>query len=190
MVTAVCVSLSLSGCATALYMKGKPTDWKLETWVETVPLKSSTPYLKANLITTRSDRYIYAANDVAFIGALLMEFTPLGFAAPLFGYPDIVDQDIVGELAVKISRPINRVEVSGGTKKNDSISFDFPTNGISNGVHRVRLSLAQGKSTVVIPPQVDFNIFYDKRSCYSETNPPVVSDDGLIPVKVELLNSQ
>ncbi len=189
-ITALCMSLSFSGCATMLYMKGKPTDWKLETWVETVPLKSGTQYLKANLITTRSDRYVYAANDIAFIGALFMEFTPLGFAAPLFGYPDIIDQDIVGELAVKISRPINRVEVSGGTQRSDSISFDFPTNGISSGVHRVRMSLAQGKSTVVVPAQVDFNVFYDKKNCSCEANPPVVSDDGMIPVKVEVLNSQ
>lgn len=186
----VAVSLtifSLSGCATALYMKGKPTDWKLETWVETAPLKSDTPYLHVDRVTTRTDRYVYAANDIAFIGAILMEFTPLGFAAPLFGYPDIIDQEIVGDIAFKLSRPVESVEVDGGTKKRDSITFDFPTNGIPSGVHRVRLRLKQGVSTVVIPSQVDFNVYYDKKSCSCDTNPPIVSDDGSIPVKIEVM---
>jgi hypothetical protein len=189
-ITALFMSLSLSGCATALYMKGKPTDWKMETWVETVPLKSGTPYLKVSRVTTRTDRYIYAANDIAFIGALLMEFTPLGFAAPLFGYPDIIEQDIVGEIAVKLSRPVENVEVEGGTKKRDSITFEFPTNGIASGVHRVRLRLRQGVSTKVIPPQVDYNVYYNKTSCHSETVPDVISDDGLIPIQIDVISDE
>ena len=183
------LTFSLSGCATALFMKGKPTDYQLITWEETVPLKSATPYLNARRFTTLHDRYIDAPNDIAFIGTLLMEFTPLGLSAPLFGYPDITDQDILGAIAVKLSQPVENVRVEGGKKSGDWITFDFATNGAVSGTHNIRLYLSNGDREV-IPSHVDFNITYDKKTCSCEADPDIVSDNGLIRIKTEDISQQ
>jgi hypothetical protein len=179
------LAFSLSGCATALYMKGKPTDWKLQTWVQAAPLKSSAPYLSATLITTRVDRYMDAPNDVAYIGSLLMEFTPFGLAAPLFGYPDIIDQELIGSIALKLSQTVEDVTVEGGVKRRDSITFDIPTNGTGFGTHTIRLHLSGSSSVKVTPSLIEFNISYNNKTCSCEASPSIVSDDGTIQIITE-----
>jgi hypothetical protein len=168
-------------------MKGKPTDYTLVTWEKTTPLKSSTPYLLARIFTTRIDRYMDAPNDIAYIGSLLMEFTPLGISAPLFGYPDVVDQEVIGSIAIKLSQPVENITVDGGKKDHDSIAFDFPTNGRPAGTHTIHMYLSNGDREVT-PSQIDFNINYNKKNCSCEADPSVVSDDGLIQVKTELIS--
>lgn len=212
------VVISLTGCATTLYVKGRPVDDdgrpvdkilamgdKRVLYEETIPIKSNTPYLSAEIVKTRLAFPIHSSTGIgAQIEASFMELTPLGILAPLIGYPHIHEQRIVGNIAIKLSPDENlRVEVEGGTIKGDSIYFDLITNEnininakninakhtikiIFNNDNVLKMKLQQdGKAIKIIPDQIDFNINLKNGICSSEAEPAIVSQDGLIQIKTE-----
>ena len=168
----------LCGCATMLYNGS-----------ENVPLTTDTPYLVG------LDAYTNAGTDMPdqSLITLLMEATPLGYAAPALGYAH-VQCHIRGKLDLHYPFDVSRriMSVSGAVAKDYSFSLTAGSDCSGKWVAHVSFNgdiedrlKTSGRVVKISPDGFDLSIACARGACSANGTPGIVSDNGDVHISSE-----